>query len=265
MALRLLMAFTSLPGFVTLVWRGMPTVWRGRHRLIFCWLVGMHAVHPGRPPLEAMARWTPAASPAWRCGRLLQAAYGKVHRRVRGLAPALMATLPAPGHGILYLCGDGSHADTRGTKTPVAQTGRTSQQHPWFFGLRCVRLMAAWDGERLPVGFRLIRPQRHAGDRSDNARCREMVSACVPPSWAKLVVVGGDAASGSQANRRRVQERDKAEAARRWGFVVAIARPWKTVDEKTIKTLVRHGPHTYSQRTRVPREPAGRGRRTFWT
>jgi hypothetical protein len=28
----MLLAFTSLPGFVTLVFRGMPTVWRGRHR-----------------------------------------------------------------------------------------------------------------------------------------------------------------------------------------------------------------------------------------
>jgi hypothetical protein len=30
----MLIAFTYLPGFVTLVFRGMPTVWRGRHRLI---------------------------------------------------------------------------------------------------------------------------------------------------------------------------------------------------------------------------------------
>jgi hypothetical protein len=42
------MAFTYLPGLVTLVFRGMPTVWRGRHRLIFCWLVFVQAVHPGR-------------------------------------------------------------------------------------------------------------------------------------------------------------------------------------------------------------------------
>ena len=54
--LRMLMAFTYLPGFVTLVFRGMPTVWRGRHRLIFCWLVFMPAVHPGRHTLEEMAR-----------------------------------------------------------------------------------------------------------------------------------------------------------------------------------------------------------------
>ena len=34
--------------------------------------------------------------------------------------------------------------------------GRISQHHPWFFGLRFVLLMAAWDGYRVPVGFRLI-------------------------------------------------------------------------------------------------------------
>ena len=44
-ALHMLIAFTYLAGFVTMVFRGMPTVWRGRHaRLIFCWLIFMQAV-----------------------------------------------------------------------------------------------------------------------------------------------------------------------------------------------------------------------------
>ena len=45
----------------------------------------------------------------------------------------------------------------------------------------------------------------------------------LPPSWAKLVIVG-DAAYGSTANMRMVQDRDKADTTRRWGFVFAIAR-----------------------------------------
>jgi hypothetical protein len=49
-----------------------------------------------------------------------------------------VATLPAPANGILYLFGDGSHADKRGTTNPVAQKGRISKHHPWFFGLRFV-------------------------------------------------------------------------------------------------------------------------------
>ena len=92
-----------------------------------------------------------------------------------------------------------------------------------------------------------------------------MVAAFVPPSWAKLVVVGGDAAYGSQDNIRMVQDRDHTDAARRWGFVFAIARTWKTVEDKSIKNLVTHLPQKYSQRTPVPRAPAGKGRKTFWT
>jgi len=69
MALPMLIAFTYLPGFVTMVFRGMPTVWRGRHRLIFCWLIFLQAVHPGRKTLEEMARWTPATITAWRFGQ----------------------------------------------------------------------------------------------------------------------------------------------------------------------------------------------------
>ena len=115
------------------------------------------------------------------------------------------------------------------------------------------------------MGFRRILPKRHAGYRSENALFREMVGAFVPPSWAKLVIVGGDAAYGSKANIRLVQDRDKADAARRWAFVFAIARTWKTVEEKSLKNLVTHVPQKYYQCTRVPRAPGRKGRKTFWT
>jgi hypothetical protein len=162
MVLHRRIAFTSLPGFVTLVLHGMPTVWRGRHRLIFCWLIFIQAVHPGRKTLEEMARWTPATLTAWRFGRWLTAAYGNVHLLVSWLAQDLLVTLPPPAHGSLSLCGDGSHADKRGPKNPVAQKGRISKHHPWFFGLRFVVLMAAWDGDRVPAGFRRMLPKGHA-------------------------------------------------------------------------------------------------------
>src|SRR5712691_7670215 len=61
-----------------------------------------------------------------------------------------------------------------------------------------------------------------------------------------------------------VKDRDKTDTARRWGFVFAIARPWKTVEEKSLKHLVTHVPHKYDQCTRVPRE-GRKGRQTFWT
>ncbi len=261
----MLIAFTYLPGFVTMVFHGMPTVWRGRHRLIFCWLIFLQAVHPGRKTLEEMARWTPATITAWRFGRLLKAGYWNVHLLVHWLAQDLLATLPPPTNGVLLLFGDGSHADKRGTKNPVAQKGRTSQHHPWFFGLRFVLLIAAWDGYRVPVSIRLILPKCHADYRSENTLFREMVSEFVPPRWAKLVIVGGDAAYGSKANMDMVKARAKADPTRRWGFVFALARTWKTVEEKSIKNLVTYIPHKYYQRTQVPRAPVGKGRKTLWT
>ena len=158
----MLIAFTSLPGCVTRVWRGRPTGWRGRPRLLFCWLICMHAVSPGRKTLEEMARWTPATSTAWRLGRVLKAAYGNVPLRVRRLAQERVAPWPAPAHGLLPLLGDGSHADTRGIKHPLGQQGRISPQQPWFVGLRCVLRMAAWEGDRVPGGLRSMLPTRHA-------------------------------------------------------------------------------------------------------
>jgi hypothetical protein len=261
----MLSAFTYVPGFVPMVFRGMPTVWRGRHRLIFCWLIFMQAVSPGRKTLEERARWTPAAITAWRFGRLLKAAYWHVHLLVSWLAQDLLTTLPAPANGILSLFGDGSHADKRGTKNPVAQQGRISQHHPWFFGLRFVLLMAAWDDYRVPVSFRRILPTRHAAYRSENVVLREMVETFVPPRWATRVIVGGDAAYGAKATMAMVKARDKADPARCWGFVFAIARTWKTVEEQSLKNLVTHRPHKYYQCTRVPRAHGRQGRKTLWT
>jgi hypothetical protein len=58
--------------------------------------------------------------------------------------------------------------------------------------------------------------------------------------------------------------RDQADTARRWGFVFAIARTWKTIEDQSRKQLVPHVPHTYCPCTRVPRE-GRKGRKTFWT
>ena len=70
-----------------------------------------------------------------------------------------------------------------------------------------------------------------------------MVRQFVPPAWATRVIVEGDAAYGSQENMKMVMQRDADDPARRWGFVFAIARTWKTVEDKAIKDLVRHLPH----------------------
>jgi len=255
---------TYVPLFVTILFRGMPGIWKSRHRLILCWLVCMQALYPGRKTLEELAHWTPAQVTAWRFRRVLKAAYWDIHLLVEWWVQEALNTLPPPKDGTVYLVGDGSHKPKRGTQNPLAQKGRKSEPQPWFFGMRFVLLIANWDVYRLPVAFRLIRPKSHPAYQPENALFRAMVERFVPPTWAKRVIVEGDAAYGSQEHMQMVLKRDAADPARRWGFVFAIARTWKTVEDKAIKDLVTHLPRIYSQRIRVLRLPGTKGCKTFW-
>jgi Transposase DDE domain len=259
-----MIAVTYLPLFVTLLFRGMPGVWKHRHRLVLCWLIVMQALFPGRKTLEELARWTPDSITAWRFRRVLKAAYWNIHLLVEWWAQEAFNALPPPQDGTLHLVGDGSVKPKRGTQHPVAQKGRKSEHQPWFWGVRFALLIATWDSYRFPVAFRLIRPKTHPEYCTENALFREMVRHFVPPVWATRVIVEGDAAYGSKENIQMVLKRDANDPARRWGFVFAIARTWKTVEDKAIKALVTHLPRKYYQRTRVPRLPGAKGYKTFW-
>ena len=259
-----MLTITYVPLFVTVLFRGMPGMWKSRHRLILCWLVFMQALYPGRKTLAELARWTPAQVTVWRFRRLLKASYWHVHLLVEWWAQEALATLPPPSDGTLYLGGDGSEKSKRGTQNPLAQKGRKSQHHPWFFGIRFALLIVNWDNYRFPVAFRLIRPKSHPAYQTETALFREMVGRFVPPPWAKRVIVVGDAAYGSQDNIKMVMKRDADDPARRWGFVFALARTWKTVEDKAIKDLVTHLPRKYYQRVRVPHLPGTKGCKTFW-
>jgi hypothetical protein len=255
---------TYLPAFVTHLFRGMPGAWKDQHRLMLIWLIVMQALFPGRKTVAELARWTPVDITEWRFRRLLKAPYWDVHRLVDWWAHQVISVLPPPEDGVLTLTGDGSDKPKRGKKNPLAQKGRKSQHDPWFFGVRFALLMVSWDVFRLPVAFRLIRPKSHPKYQTENELFREMVRAFRPPTWAKVVIVEGDAAYGSQDNMKMVMERDAEDAERIWGFLFAIARTWKTVEGKAIKDLVTHLPRQYYRRTWVPRIPVANGRRSFW-
>jgi hypothetical protein len=62
MVLRILIAFISLPGFVTFVLRSMPIVWRGRYRRMLCCWSACTAVHLGRSPLAELVKKISAAT-----------------------------------------------------------------------------------------------------------------------------------------------------------------------------------------------------------
>ena len=119
------------------------------------------------------------------------------------------------------------------------ETLSRAKHKAWFFGIRFALLIVAWDVYRIPVAFRIILPKTHPEYRKENTLFRDMLKQCKPPSWAEQVLVEGDAAYGAKANIHLVQQLDRADTSRNWNFVFAIARTWKTPDDKSVQDLVR--------------------------
>jgi hypothetical protein len=232
-----MIAVTSLPLFMTSLFRGMPGVWQHRPRLVRCWLLVRQALFPGRKTLEELARWTPGSSTVWRVRCVRKAASWDGHLLVAWGVAEAWQTLPPPQDGTRPLVGDGSVKPQRGTQNPLAQKGRKSEHQPWCFGIRFALWIATWDVYRLPVALRVIRRTTAPASQTENALVRAMGQHFVPPAWATRVLVEGDAASGAQDTMQRVRQRDTADPARRWGCVCAMARTWKTVEDNALKDL----------------------------
>ena len=259
-----MLILTYLPAFITTMFQGMPGIWKGQHRLILCWLIVMQALYPGRKTLHELARWSPRQITEWRLRRLLKASYWSVHLLIEWLAHDVMAQLPPPEDGIIYVIGDGSHKPKRSRDTSIAQKGRNSKHKDWFFGIRFALLIVAWDVYRIPISFRIILPKTHPQYRKENALFRDMLGQFKPPCWAQQVIVEGDAAYGAKANIKLIEKLDKADASRDWNFVFAIPRTWKTAEDKSVKDLVTHLPRHYYKRTWIPRLSERLYRKTYW-
>ena len=136
------MAVSDLPGFMTMVFRGLSTVWRGRHRLSLCWPIGMRAVSPRAKALEERTSGPQPPSPPGVLAACSQRPMGtylcpsvgwcrlswppcRRLRRASCLSVVTAATLANVGPSY-----------------PMAQKGRHSKHHPWFVG-RFVQLLAA--------------------------------------------------------------------------------------------------------------------------
>lgn len=200
----------------------------------------------------------------WRLRRLLKAGYWSIHVVLSWFAWQVIETLPHPEDGIIYLITDGGHKDKRGKKNPAAQRGRKSKHHPWFFGIKFVVVMLAWDVYRIPVDFRIVLPKEHKDYKKENVLFREMFKSFTPPEWAKAIITVGDSAFGSAENMKLIKKRDKNDRKRIWGYVFAIARTWKTDDEKYLSNIVLHTRRELYRKTWIPKLPEKRGRKTYW-
>jgi hypothetical protein len=260
----MMVKLSYLPGFVKVLFVGMPGVWKSRHLLVLYWLVFLQAVVPGRKTIAELSRWSPAHIPEWRLRRVLKAGYWTLQQLVTWWADEAIICFPPPSDGVVYLVGDGSKKDKRGTRNPVVQKGKKHRHAPWFVGIRFSLLIVCWNVYRIPVGFRLILPKDHPHYRNENTLFREMVVEYCPPAWAHAVIVVGDAGYGSAANMKMVQSRHAADPDRAWYFVFAIARTWKQVNGKSLKNFVTYLPRALFRKSWIyPSNQEGR-RKTFW-
>src|SRR5438874_11339187 len=100
-----MVSVTYLPLFVTILFRGMPGMWKGRHRLVLCWLIVMQALFPGRKTLEELARWTPGSITAWRFRRMLKADYWNIYLLVEWWGQDALHTLLLTKYGSICFVG----------------------------------------------------------------------------------------------------------------------------------------------------------------
>jgi len=254
---------SHIPFYVRYIFKGMPGIWKGRHLLIFYWLVFLQATVPGKKTLKELSHWSPFHVPEWRFRRLLKAGYWTIEIIISWFAMEVMNSFPPPKDGIIYLVGDSSHKNKRGKNNPVVQKGRESNNKPWFFGIRFVLLMAAWNVYRIPFSFKIILPKDHKEYKKENALFRQMVRNFTPPFWAGTIIVLGDAAYGSRDNIKMVKEKNRSDNQRNWFYVFAVARTWKTENNKKIKDLITYLPKKFYKRTWIT-SLTGRKRKVFW-
>lgn len=224
----------------------------------------MQIVTSGARTLSGLSHSAPGFITEWRFRRLLSAGYWSLKVLLHWFAEEAIKSLPAPDNKVVFVIADGSKKDKRGQKNPAAQKGRMNEHHAWFFGIKFVVLMVAWDNYRIPVDFQMVLPKGHPDYKKENELFRHMLSHFQPPDWAKVVMVIGDAAFAAKDNMKLIQARDKADSQRRWGFVFAIARTWNMADGKSLRNLVKHTPHSCYRQTWIPRLPDHKGRKTFW-
>lgn len=256
---------THLPNFVRKVFKGLPSIWKCHHKLIFCWFIYLQAVSPNKKTVEELSRYSPARITEWRLRRLLYATYLNISLLISWFALEAIKSFPSPKDGVVYAVGDSSEKNKRSKKNPTVQKGSKGKNKPFFWGIRFVVVALCWNVYRIPVAFRIILPKNNKKYKNENKLFREIISDLILPEWAHTVIVLGDCAYGSIDNIQLIQKMDKERHEnRRWFFVFSMARTWKRTNGKSIKNFVTHLPRCLFKRTWVKHIFQQGRRKTFW-
>jgi len=225
---------------------------QGRHFRLLCWLLVSLLLCQGPATLKQLARALPRRLHYWSLLRLLRAGYWDAADLLAELARAVLATLPPPADGTLYLIADTTLRSKTGKKQPLAHHTRLNQHEPFVFGHSVLLVLAHWGRLRIPVGAVVLDPQRQG---QQNIQLRRLLRQFQPPRWCRRVVVLADAGFASKANLRAIQRRG-------WSYVFCLPRTWKLADGTQLRDLARHLPK--GRYHRVASSTPDRHRRDYW-
>ena len=200
-----------IPIFISTFFKRMPGFFRGKHQMLFIWLILLIACGVGDYKLTTMACYGSGFVTEWRFRRLLSASYWDLQPIFTWFLSEIIKKLPIPEDKTIYVIGDGSKKEKRSKKNPYMQKGKIRTNAAWFFGIRFCVLMIAWGNYRIPVDFRILYPKKHKKYRNENKLFRDMLKQFVPPFWAKQVIVMGDTAYASVDNMTYIKDRSKKE------------------------------------------------------
>jgi Transposase DDE domain len=253
-----LIQITRLPEEVKRFLLPLKPLFSYRHFLVFCWLIVAQLICFEKAPFKAVGRYTPKHIAWWHLRRLVACSRWPWEEVLEWLVSQCLSAFPPPGNGVLYLVVDSTLKGKRTKKNPLVKKGRLNEYAPSTFGLHLVLLIAQWEVYRVPLAFRLVKPKKSKGYRSENALFRERLEELVLPPWCKMVIVVADAAYASRANLRAIQ-------ARGWFFVIAFPRTWKWANGQYLRAIATHLPLLHYRQVRVPLLGPHARYRTFWT
>ena len=134
-------------------------------RSIVSWLIYLQIVVSGRKTKTEIARNGPTFFTESKISIFLEATYWSIHTLVTWLSDAVIANYPPPKDGVIRLTVDGSHKTKCEKKSSIVQKSKTSHNKPYFWGIRFVVLILAWDVYRIPVAFKIVLPKTHPNYR----------------------------------------------------------------------------------------------------
>jgi Transposase DDE domain len=249
---------TRLPEEVKRVLEPLRPVFSYRHFLVFCWLMVAHLACFEKATCKALGRYTPKHIGGGHLRRLIACARWPWDEVLHWLVIQCLSAFPPPPDRVLFLVVDSTLKGKRTKKNPLVKKGRLNEHAPFTWGLHVVLLIAQWGVYRIPLDFRLVKPKKHKGYRSETALFRDMLKGLVLPAWYERVIVVADAAYASRKNLKAIQ-------ARGWFFVIAFPRTWKLANGQYLRDIVTHLPIHHYRQVRVPPLIPHARYRAFWT